>query len=88
MQQIRLINSTGSTSKIGRLVKVSPLRPTAFVYATHCDIGIIGTTAQSVPNGNPCLINLIGTVALNDVIGITVSATEPINPKIAYLYLH
>jgi len=60
MSQIRLKNSTGSTSKIGTQVKLVPNSHTAFINANFWDTGIIGTVAESVPNGNQALINLLG----------------------------
>ena len=60
MSQIRLKNLTGGTSKIGNQVKLVTGSHTAFVNANFWDIGIIGTVAESVPNGNPALINLLG----------------------------
>jgi hypothetical protein len=58
--QVRLKNQTGGTSKIGNQVKLITGSHTAFVNADFWDTGIIGTVAQSVPNGNTCLINLLG----------------------------
>ena len=60
MAQIRLKNQTGGTSKIGSQVKLVTGSHTAFVNANFWDTGIIGTVAESVPNGNQALINLLG----------------------------
>jgi NADPH-dependent ferric siderophore reductase len=61
MAQIRLRNATGGTSTIGALVKVDPKNNKSFVYVTDLTVlPVIGAVAESVPNGNIALINLIG----------------------------
>jgi hypothetical protein len=84
MSQVRLKNSTGGTSKIGSLVKLSPNSTTAFMYANLGDSAIIGTISESVPNGNSCLINQINTVDWKDVmnkgtVGTTTSSSGDID---------
>jgi hypothetical protein len=66
--QIRLRNNTGGTSKIGQQVKLVVNSHTAFIKANFWDDGIIGTVAQSVPNGNSCWVNLLNTVTWSDII--------------------
>jgi hypothetical protein len=77
MAQIRLKNSTGTTSKIGQQVKLIVGSKTAFVNAEFYDTGIIGTCAQAVPNGNTCLVNLIGGSTSSTVIVDSISAINP-----------
>ena len=86
MNQVRLRNATGRTTLRGQLVKVSPKSNASFVLACIGDTGIIGTTAETVPNGNVCLINLINTVALRDIDGLSVRETAPPNPDIGDLW--
>jgi hypothetical protein len=51
---IRLINLTGSTSKIGFLCKIAPNNKNAFVYASDNETNILGVIAESVPNRSEC----------------------------------
>lgn len=85
MSQIRLKNNTGGTSKIGQQVKLVPNSHTAFVNADFWDIGIIGTCAESIPNGNSCLIDLIGGGTSSAQ--IIVSSIAPTHPKSGDLWI-
>ena len=84
MAQVRLRNATGGTSKIGNQVKLVTGSHTAFVNADYWDIGIIGTVAQSAPNGNPCLVDLIGGATPPQVV---FSPTPPITPTPNLLWI-
>ena len=86
MAQIRLKNQTGGTSKIGNQVKLVTGSHTAFVYADFWDVGIIGTVVDSVPNGNQCLINLIGSAPSSSQ-SILVGSSAPVNPKPGDLWI-
>lgn len=83
MSQVRLQNKTGGTSKIGNQVKLVTGSHSAFVNADFWDTGIIGTVAQSVPNGNTCLIDLLGASTPQ----IIFSATAPLNPTPNILWI-
>lgn len=90
MGQLRLKNASGRTSKVGQQVKLAPNSKTSFVIAELGDFGVIGTVAQSCPNGYSGLINLIGHVNYNDIIGAPIvifSPTEPLNPALNTLWV-
>jgi hypothetical protein len=86
MTQVRLKNLTGGASIIGQLVKVSPLNKGGFVNVTDLTtLPVIGTVAESAPNGNPCLIDLINSASQST--GITVGPTAPKSPKAGDLWI-
>lgn len=89
MAQLRLKNATGSTSKIGQLVKLDPKNPNAFINVTDLTtLPVIGAVAQVVPAGNSALINIIGGYSTNPLGGIVVvSPTEPISPAIGTIWI-
>jgi hypothetical protein len=58
---MRLKNNTRAVSKIGYLVKVDPLDPHSFVYATASDTSVIGVATQAVAYKEECEIQTSGT---------------------------
>jgi len=89
MAQLRLRNNTGSTSRIGQLVKLDPKNPKAFVNVTDLTtLPVIGTVASAVPSGNVALINVIGGYNTNPSGGLLIiSPTEPITPAIDTIWI-
>jgi hypothetical protein len=76
MSQIRLKNCTGGISKIGELVKINPKNPKGFVYVKDLmGLPVVGVVAQSVPNGNSCLITLLGGGGISDPSWSTITGT-------------
>lgn len=67
MNQVRLQNAIGRTSLLGQIVKLAPGSTKAYILANTPDPDAIGTVAESVPNRYWGLVNLINTVADNDV---------------------
>jgi hypothetical protein len=51
---LRLINLTGSVSKVGYLCKIAPNNKNAFVYTSNDETNILGVIAESVPNRSEC----------------------------------
>ena len=87
MSQVRLKNSTGGMSKIGQQVKLVTGSKTAFVKADFWDIGIIGTIAQAVPNGNICAIDLLGTILSTSQQNVVISPNAPVSPAIGTIWI-
>ena len=59
---MKLINNTGTTSKVGFLVKIDPKNSSAFVYAEPSDISIAGICTQTVPYRQYAEIQTTGEV--------------------------
>jgi hypothetical protein len=60
---IKLINKTGSTSKIGYCVQLDPRDPNAFVYAPANATKVVGVVMEKVPYRKLCKIAVIGEKA-------------------------
>jgi len=59
---MKLINNTGTTSKVGFLVKIDPNNSSAFLYAEPSDISIAGICTQAVPYRQYAEIQTTGEV--------------------------
>jgi hypothetical protein len=66
--QVTLKNVSGKPVVKGQQVKLMVGRKDSFLIASLGDI-VIGTTAQAAGNNTSCLINLLGTVNWDDVMG-------------------
>jgi hypothetical protein len=78
--QIKMLNGSGRTIKIGYPVKLHATKKNSFDYANLGDI-IIGTASQQIPSGSWGMINLfVGNPK------ITVSEAAPANPSIGDLW--
>ena len=64
MSQIKLINFSGRTIKLGEPVKLHATNKNSFDYAPLGSFGLIGTAAEQITFGSWGLINLLGTVNL------------------------
>jgi hypothetical protein len=80
---IKLINGSSRVIKIGDPVKLHATKKNQFDYANLGDI-MIGNATQQVSPGGWCVINLLGSMSWDDIIGkgskVTVSPTQPASP--------
>jgi hypothetical protein len=68
MNQVLLKNVSGKPVAKGQQVKLVVGRKDSFLLASLGDI-VLGTTAQAVGNNASCLVNLLGTVNWDDIVG-------------------
>jgi hypothetical protein len=84
MAQVRLRNATGSTPRVGDLVRINPKDNSSFIKVTDLStLPVIGTVATPAPNGNTCLIDLLNSVGSQ----IVVSPNAPTNPAIGTIWI-
>jgi hypothetical protein len=86
--QIKLRNLTGGTTKIGDLCRINPKNPSSVINVTDLSsLPVLGTYAQSAPNGNPVLIDLLNSPTMPMQGQVIISPTAPPSPTIGTIWI-